>query len=136
MGETVNLASRLEGANKVYDSRILASEATVAAAGAAIETREIDRVVLVGHTHPQPVYEIMGRGGALTPKQIELRTRFAEGLAAYRDRRWEEARAAFSAAIAVEPTDGPSAAMLKRIALFVAEPPIKNWDGAWRLEQK
>jgi adenylate cyclase len=136
MGETVNLASRLEGANKIYDTRILASEATVAAAGAAIETREIDRVVLVGHTRPQPVYEIMGCGGALTPKQIELRTRYAEGLAAYRDRRWEDARAAFSAAIAAEPTDGPSAAMLKRVALFVAEPPIKNWDGAWRLEQK
>ena len=136
MGETVNLASRLEGANKVYGSRVLASEVTVAASGAAIETREIDRVVLVGHTHPQPVYEIMGRGGALTPKQIELRNRYAEGLAAYRDRRWDDARAAFSAAIAAEPTDGPSAAMLERIDRFVAEPPVKNWDGAWRLEQK
>jgi class 3 adenylate cyclase len=136
MGETVNLASRLEGANKLYGCRILASEPTIAAAGAAIETREIDRVVLVGHSNPQPIYEVIGRGGALTPKQIELRTRYAEGLAAYRDRRWEEARAAFSAALAAVPADGPSKVMLERVDVFVAVPPASNWDGAWRLEQK
>jgi class 3 adenylate cyclase len=136
MGDTVNLASRLEGANKLYCSRILASEPTVAAAGPAIETREIDRVVLVGQSHSQPIYEIMSRGGALTPKQIELRRRYAAGLAAYRDRRWEEARTAFTATLEADPTDGPSLAMLKRIDLFVAVPPVDNWDGAWRLEQK
>jgi class 3 adenylate cyclase len=136
MGETVNLASRLEGANKLYGCRILASEPTIAAAGAAIETREIDRVVLVGHSNPQPIYEVIGRGGALTPKQIELRTRYAEGLAAYRDRRWEEARAAFSAALAAVPADGPAKVMLERVDVFVAVPPASNWDGAWRLEQK
>jgi adenylate cyclase len=62
MGETVNLASRLEGANKLYGSRTLAAAATMNGAGAAIETREIDRVVLVGQSHSQAVYEIMGRG--------------------------------------------------------------------------
>ena len=66
MGNTVNLASRLEGANKVYGSRILLSEATVAGAADAIEAREIDRVVLLGQTEPQAVFEIMGRKGELT----------------------------------------------------------------------
>jgi class 3 adenylate cyclase len=136
MGDTVNLASRLEGANKLYGSRILASEPTVAAAGSAIETREIDRVVLVGQSHAQPVYEIMSRRGALTPSQVELRKRYAEGLAAYRERRWEDARQAYAAAVEAAPADGPSLAMLKRIDLFVAVPPVDNWDGAWRLEQK
>ena len=79
MGETVNLASRLEGANKLYGGRILASEATVTAAGAAIETREIDRVVLVGQSHAQPVYEIMGRSGALTESRVELRNALRRG---------------------------------------------------------
>jgi class 3 adenylate cyclase len=136
MGETVNLASRLEGANKLYGGRILASEPTVAAAGAAIETREIDRVVLVGQSHSQPIYEIMGRGGALTPKLAELRRRYAEGLAAYRGRRWDEARKAFAAALEADPADGPSLALLKRIDVFDAVPPAEKWDGAWRLEQK
>jgi class 3 adenylate cyclase len=136
MGDTVNLASRLEGANKLYGSRILAPEPTVAAAGSAIETREIDRVVLVGQSHPQPIYEIMGRGGALTPKQIELRQRYAEGLAAYRERRWEAARKAFGAGLEADPADGPSLAMLKRIDFLAASPPAADWDGAWHLEQK
>jgi class 3 adenylate cyclase len=136
MGETVNLASRLEGANKLYGSRILAMESTVTAAGAAIETREIDRVVLVGQSHSQPVYEIMGRGGGLTGQQIALRTRYAEGLAAYRERRWEDARKSFTAALEADAADGPSLAMLKRIDGFVAVPPGVDWDGAWHLEQK
>ena len=60
MGDTVNLASRLEGANKVYGSRVLVSEFTVAGTVAVIEVREIDQVVLLGQTQPQSVYEIMG----------------------------------------------------------------------------
>ena len=136
MGETVNLASRLEGANKLYGTVPCCWEATAVAAGAAIETREIDRVFLPGQGHSQPVYEIMGRGGALSPKQIELRIRYAEGLAAYRARRWEEARRAFAAALAAVADDGPSLALLDRINLLAASPPADNWDGAWRIEQK
>ncbi len=136
MGDTVNLASRLEGANKLYGSRILAAAATVTGAGAAIETREIDRVVLVGQSHSQAVYEIMGRGGALTLMQIELRSRYAAGLAAYRARRWDEARRAFAAALEAVPGDGPSLTLLKRIDHLSAAPPPDDWDGAWRLEQK
>ena len=85
--------------NKIYSSRSLVSEATVAAAGAAIEAREIDRLVVVGRTSPQVVFEIMGRKGELTPDQLLLRTRYCEGLAAYRARNWDEARRAFNAAI-------------------------------------
>ncbi len=99
MGETVNLASRLEGASKLYGSHILVSEATAAAAGDAIEVREVDRVALVGQSQARPIYEIIGRKGGLTANQVELQKRYAEGLAAYRDRRWEDARAAFTAAL-------------------------------------
>ena len=136
MGETVNLASRLEGANKLYGTRILALEPTVAAAGAAIEAREIDRVALAGQSHSQSIYEIISYGGGLTPQQTELRARYAEGLAAYRKRLWQEARKGFAAALGANPDDGPSLTMLKRIDLFVAAPPAVDWDGAWRLEQK
>jgi adenylate cyclase len=136
MGETVNLASRLEGANKLYGSRILAAEPTIAAARSAIETREVDRVVLVGQSQAQPIFEIMARPGAMTPRQTELRARYAAGLAAYRQRGWDEAREAFAAALEADPDDGPSAVMLKRIDLFASAPPPADWDGAWRLEQK
>lgn len=136
MGDTVNVASRLEGANKLYGTHVLAAEATVVSAGDAIETREIDRTILAGQSHPQVVYEIMARPGALTATQSKLRTRYATGLAAYRARRWEEARAAFAAALAAVPDDGPSSAMLERIDGLAAAPPADDWDGAWHIEQK
>jgi hypothetical protein len=121
----------LEGANKIYGGRILTTEATVTAAGDALEVREIDRVALAGQSRAQPVYEIIGCSGALTPKQIELRARYAAGLAAYRNRRWEEAREAFSAALAAMPGDGPTLAMA-----LAGAPPAENWDGVWHLDQK
>jgi adenylate cyclase len=61
MGDTVNLASRLEGANKEYGGRILVSEATITSAAGAIEAREIDLLVTLGQTRPQAVFEIMAR---------------------------------------------------------------------------
>jgi class 3 adenylate cyclase len=136
LGDTVNLASRLEGANKVYGSRILASTATIAGAAAAVEAREIDRAVLAGETHPQTVFEIMGRKDELTLAQIQLRTRFTEGLVAYRARRWEEARRAFAAALESAPDDGPSTMFIKRIDSLMATPPADGWDGSWHLDQK
>ena len=136
MGDTVNLASRLEGANKVYGSRILVSEATVAGAADAIEAREIDRVVLLGQTEPQAVFEIMGRKGELTAAQTELLTHFSEGLVAYRARRWDEGLRAFAAALESVPNDGPSMTFIKRIDSLMKTPPGEDWDGSWRLEQK
>ena len=136
MGDTVNLASRLEGANKIYSGRSLVSEATVAAAGAAIEAREIDRLVVVGQTSPQVVFEIMGRKGELTPDQLLLRTRYSEGLAAYRARNWDEARRAFNAALEAVPADGPSTTLAMRVESLQANPPAADWDGSWYLDHK
>jgi len=136
MGDTVNLASRLERANKVYGSRTLVSEPTIAAAGDAIEIREVDRLVVVGQTHPEAVFEIMGHKGDLTPEQSSLRQRYSEGLAAYRARRFEDARRAFNAALEAIPGDGPSMALLRRIDGFKANPPADDWDGSWHLDHK
>jgi adenylate cyclase len=136
MGDTVNLASRLEGANKLYGSHTLLSHATAEGAADTFELREIDRIVLLGQTQPQVVYEIMGRKDLLDPIQLEVRTRYAEGLAAYRARHWDEARQAFTAALKAAPGDGPSLALLKRIDVLAAAPPPDDWDGAWHLDQK
>jgi class 3 adenylate cyclase len=136
MGDTVNLASRLEGANKEYGSRILVSQATVAGAAATIEIREIDRVVTLGQTRSQAIFEIMGRKGELTAAQLELRSRFSEGLAAYREQRWDESHRAFEAALLAIPGDGPSMTFISRIDRLMAAPPGDGWDGSWHLERK
>jgi class 3 adenylate cyclase len=136
MGDAVNLASRLEGANKIYGSHSLVSEPTVTAAGDAIEFREIDRLVVVGQTHPVAVFEIIGRKGGLAPEQLSLLSQYSEGLAAYRARRWDDARQAFRAALKAVPDDGPSMALIKRIDGFEANPPADDWDGSWHLDHK
>jgi class 3 adenylate cyclase len=136
MGDTVNFASRLEGANKEYGGRILVSETTIAGAAAAVEAREIDRLVTLGQTRAQAVFEIMAAKGEMTAAQSELRARFAEGLAAYRAQRWEEARRAFEAALQAIPDDGPSMTFIRRIDKLVAAPPGEGWDGSWHLERK
>lgn len=136
MGDAVNLASRLEGANKIYGSHSLVSEPTIALADGVIEFREIDRLVVVGQSHPETVFEIIGRKDELAPEQTVLLERYSEGLAAYRARNWDDARQAFSAALEAVPGDGPSKTFIQRIGDFQANPPAADWDGAWVLDQK
>ncbi|MCP3383451.1 HAMP domain-containing protein [Bradyrhizobium sp. CCGUVB4N] len=136
MGDAVNLASRLEAVNKVYGTRILISQATAEVIGVRLELREIDRLAVVGQSVPQPVFEVMGRPGGLAEPQESLRAHYAEGLAAYRACRFDDARAAFNAALEHAPGDGPSRTMLARIAQFETTPPAADWDGAWRMESK
>ncbi|MGB7888208.1 MAG: adenylate/guanylate cyclase domain-containing protein [Xanthobacteraceae bacterium] len=135
MGDTVNLASRLETANKLYGTHALIAEDTVSKAGPDIEFREVDRLIVVGQSRPQVVFELMGRKDELAPRQSLLCAHYAEGLAAYRASRWEEARNAFKAALDAEPGDGPAAALLSRIE-DLQKNPAAGWDGAWRLDNK
>ncbi|HEY3795401.1 MAG TPA: adenylate/guanylate cyclase domain-containing protein [Bradyrhizobium sp.] len=136
MGDPVNLASRLVGANKVYGTSCLISEVAKAAAGDAIETREVDRLVVAGQGHSETVFEILAGKGGLSPEQSLLRDHFAEGLAAYRARRWDDARRAFRAALEAVSGDEPSKILIKRIEDFEANPPPADWDGAWHFVHK
>jgi Adenylate and Guanylate cyclase catalytic domain len=111
MGDVVNLASRLEGANKAYGTRNLISERAFNQAGAAIEVREIDRVVVAGQTRSERVFEILGRKGELAPQQLASRDKYREGLAAYRERKWDDALRAFGASL----ESVPAAAGLGRV---------------------
>ena len=135
MGDVVNLASRLEGVNKTYGTRNLVSERTIAAAGAALEVREIDRVVVAGHTHSEIIFEILGRKGELTPQQFLSRDKYLEGLAAYREQRWDEALGALNDSLGAIPDDGPSMALFKRVESLKANPPSPDWDGAWHIDK-
>jgi adenylate cyclase len=136
MGDTVNLAARLEAANKLYGSRSLIAESTVTKTNEEIQFREIDRLTVAGQTKPQGAFELLGRKGELTPKQELLRKRYAEGLLAYRAQQWDEARAAFKAALEATPADRPSITMLTRIDYLEKHPPGADWDGSWHLENK
>jgi adenylate cyclase len=137
IGDTVNLASRLEGANKTYGTRVLISEGTNRFAADLVETREIDQVlVVVGKTEPQRIFELLGRKGEVTEERLKLRDAFDEALACYRRNEWREARAAFENCLTIMPGDGPSKVFLGRIAQFRATAPSADWDGVWSLGEK
>jgi adenylate cyclase len=136
IGDAVNLASRLEGANKAYGTRALIGEATNRAAVDLIATREIDQVLVAGKTEPQRIFELLGRKGEVEGQRIELRDAFAEALAAYRRRCWEEARAGFERCLAITPGDGPSKVFLARIAQLADAAPAAEWGGVWSLAEK
>jgi class 3 adenylate cyclase len=136
MGDAVNLASRFVGANKVYGTRCLISDAAKLATGDTVEMREIDRLVVAGQTHSETVFEIMAVKGDLKPEQSALRDHYAAGLAAYRARRWDDARRAFRAALEAVPGDEPSNVFIGRIEEFAKNPPPADWDGAWHFDRK
>jgi adenylate cyclase len=135
MGDVVNLASRLEGANKAYGTRNLVSARTIAATGGAFEVREIDRVVVEGHTHSEVIFEILGRKDELTPQLLSSRDSYQEALGAYRAQRWDDALRALHASLEAMPGDGPSTALLKRIEALKADPPSRDWDGSWQIDK-
>ena len=128
IGDTVNLASRLEQANKFYGTRILVSAETRHQAGDAFEFREIDSLQVVGRSEPERVYELLGRQGQA---DTELARRFEAGLAAYRVRDWGTAEAGFRACLEHASEDRPSQIFLARIAAFRQTPPPADWDGVW-----
>ena len=136
IGDTVNLASRLEGANKSYGTRALINETTNRFAASLVETREIDQVLVVGKTEPERIFELLGRKGEVASERLALRDAFEEGLAAYRRKDWQGARTAFEGCLKIMPGDGPSKVFLGRIAKFCTTAPSPDWDCVWPLVEK
>ena len=129
MGDTVNLGSRLEAANKAYGTRVMISERTRELAG-TIGMRELDLIRVKGKAEPTRVYELLSRHGDATAK------RFQEGLAAYRVQDWDAAETAFETCLEIDPADGLPTVYLARIAQLRQSPPPSDWDGVWVFETK
>ena len=136
IGDAVNLASRLEGANRTYGTRVLISEATTRLAADMLETREVDTVVVVGKTEPQRIFELLGRKGEVARERLALRDAYVEALDAYRRKDWEKALAGFEDCLAIVPCDAPSKLFLERIAQFRLTAPCAEWNGVWALVEK
>ncbi len=135
MGDTVNLGSRLEGANKVYDTRVLIDENTRRMAGAAIQVREIDSLSVVGKTEPVVVFELLGVAGSASPLAEGLVEAYGRGLERYRAGDWRAAQTHFATCLSIAPDDGPTKTLLARCWQLLRDPPAE-WDGTWRLATK
>ncbi|HYE93345.1 MAG TPA: adenylate/guanylate cyclase domain-containing protein, partial [Terriglobales bacterium] len=136
MGDTVNLASRVEGAAKVYGTASLVVDATVAAAGAnAIPVRELDRLRVKGRGEAVTVFEVL-TGAPDDFARAEAMRAYAKGLEAYRACAFAEAEAQFDAALKLVPDDGPSLEMKARCREYAVTPPPAGWRGDHVLTSK
>ncbi|UCD86585.1 MAG: adenylate/guanylate cyclase domain-containing protein [Desulfobacterales bacterium] len=136
MGDAVNTAARLEGVNKVYGTYTMISDSTYASAKDEIFVRELDNVLVVGKEEPVGVYELLGYPGEIDDRIKSVIEKYTRGLRAYRNQIWDEAIGHFSAALSIEPLDGPSQTMLNRCRDFKANPPDKDWDGTFTITTK
>ncbi len=136
LGDTVNLASRLESLNKAYGTRILIGEITRLAAGDAIAVREIDLLAVVGKSRPVRVYELLGMAGTLSDQQLSAYATYDQALRAYHDRRWDEAEAFLDRVLRELGPDKPCQVLLGRINEFRLTPPPADWDGSSVLTSK
>jgi adenylate cyclase len=136
MGDAVNLASRLEGANKFYETLILLGPRTYELAQADIEAREVDLMRVKGKKLPVAVYELLARKGELPPEKRRVVDLFAEGLALYKQRDFTAAKERFEAALKLDPADGPSHVYLVRSEEYLASAPPADWDGVYVAKSK
>jgi len=136
IGDNVNLASRLEGANKAYGTYILISESTRVGAGDAIEVRELDYVKVKGKNQPIRVYELLGLKGSTDKALIEKARLFETGLPMFRSRKFAEAVTVFKAVISKHGEDHACENYIERCELYIREAPPADWDGSHALTEK
>lgn len=135
LGDSVNLGSRLEGANKLYGSRILLAETTAALVKNRFVLRELDFLQVKGKHKPLAVYELLAEGQADdgTQRRIEL---YEQALNRYREQEWDGAEALLKDLHNRFPDDEPAAMLMKRIAKLRHDPPPENWDGVYVAKDK
>jgi adenylate cyclase len=129
MGDAVNLASRLEGANKLFGTQVLLSEETHAQVAGAVCARKLGSVRVRGKQQPTQVYELRHLGPA-TPAEAEAVDHFEAGVDAFGARDFEKAERYFLAVQRVWPEDGPSRRYLDEVAFLRLSPPGPDWDAA------
>lgn len=136
MGDSVNLAARLEGANKFYKNFSMISENTYNLAKDAIDVRELDTIRVVGKNEPIVVYDLLERKNETSGKMADLVEIYLKGLELYKKKDFKSAITVFESAIKLLPQDGPSLTYIARCNDFLKNPPSDDWDGVYTHTQK
>lgn len=135
IGDTVNLAARLEGANKAYGSKSIISEAVYSRLNDTFICRELDFITVKGKTEPVRIYEILQEKNKSTDKLAMIKENFEKGLAYYRKQQWDNAEKFFGIC-AEQYEDEPSRIFMERIKHFRQNPLPAKWDGVFRMTVK
>lgn len=136
MGDSVNLASRLEGLNKEYGTRIVISESTRREIRSdKLIFRELDLIRVKGKLQPVTIFEVLS-GEAAANGGTELVELFGRGREAYKHQDWRAAKTSFEEVLLRWPEDSPSRIFLARCDEYLAEKPVDNWDGVYVMKNK
>ena len=141
MGDTVNLAARLEPAAKHYGVYLLVAENTQKVVADQFEWRFLDYLRVKGKKKPVKAYELLSLKNELSDEKAQLVKAFDEGIDLYNNQDWLKAKKRFKDALSLEeefpyrPTT-PSAVYIERCDHFKKNPPKKDWDGVWTMTTK
>ena len=136
IGDSVNLASRLEGLNKTYGTQIILSETTFREVKDQYGCRELDLVRVKGKNLPVHIYELIDARESLSPEQISTVNRFQEGLNYYRSREFDRASSVFEALSKANHDDMSALLYVKRCQHYAANMPPEDWDGVTIMNTK
>jgi len=135
LGDRVNLASRLEGLNKLYGTAVLVDEATVAACGTHYAWRRLDRVVVKGHNEPTWIHELLGAQDAVDAGTLARARAYEAAWERYAAREFDAALDALDALLAEAP-DTAAQRLRARCAALAARAPGQEWEAVYRAETK
>lgn len=138
IGDAVNLASRLEGLNKFYQTNVIISEDTFKRVRDAFVARKLDRVAVKGKTRGVLIYELIALRGEVSEAQEKFLRVYDQAMELYLNRTWEEAERAFAAAQRLAPSgkDYPSAMLEARCNEFARNQPAADWTGVYTHQSK
>jgi class 3 adenylate cyclase len=136
IGNEVNLAARLEGVNKQYGTRIIASENTINETGGKLLSRRLGWIRVVGISKPVRIYEILELMQDADPSLHKLVELFHNALKFFESREWKTAESAFYLVLKQFPDDNPTKLYLKFCKYFLKNPPPNNWDGVVNIKEK
>ncbi|MCF7858380.1 MAG: adenylate/guanylate cyclase domain-containing protein [Candidatus Cloacimonetes bacterium] len=136
IGDTVNLAARLEGVNKIYQTNIIISENTYYQVKEEFICRELDSLKVKGKTIPTRIYEIIDKKQEIdNPQKYKWISNYEKALKLYREKDWQQAGEVFQELSEDPYNDSASKVMFTR-CLYLLEYPPKEWDGVIKLDVK
>ncbi len=136
MGDAVNLASRLEGVNKVYSTYAMISGNTYEYVKDIIEVRKLDTIRVVGKEEAVPIYELLGLKGKLPDRMYGMIEKYNKAIDYFAEREWETAISYFQQGLKIVKDDGPSLTYIERCEKYIRRPPSRDWDGVYKMTSK
>jgi class 3 adenylate cyclase len=136
ISSAVNLASRLEGVNKLYGTWVLTTDSTIQETRGRLLTRRLDRIRVMGISEPVRLHEILDFKADAPDALFEKAYLFHKALDRFEERNWKDAQDGFNEVRKLYPDDGPSSLYMERCRQYLNYPPGNDWDGIISLDEK